>query len=106
MMRETKVDVVVQIATLVGFSPPKMSTGSTEPRELFTRVNESLGLGLSSSLGKPEMARGITEAAGIPWTPDCESRGATVTLEGLRRVHAATAFFLGAPLPNDYKYGV
>ena len=105
MMRETKEHVVVQIATLVGFVPPKMSTGSTEPRELFTQVNEILGLGLPHSLGKPEMARGISEAAGILWTPDCESRGATVTLEGLRRVRAATAFFLGAPLPNDYQHG-
>lgn len=102
MARITKGDVVWEIAEMVGFDAPRMSTGSTEPKVLFERVNENLGLGLGNNLGKPELARAIVEAAGIAWTPDCESRGATVTLEGLFRVRAATAFFLGLPLSDAY----
>ncbi len=102
MARETKEDIVREIAAIVGFDAPRMSTGSTEPRELFVLVNDNLGLGLPRDLGKSELARAISQAAGIIWTPDCESRGATVTLEGLRRVRAATAFFLGTAFPSEY----
>ena len=102
MAKETKQDVVRDIASLIGIEAPPMSTGSTEPREIFVRINECLGLGLEPRLGKPEMARAIAESAGVPWTPTCESRGATVTLEGLQRVRAATGFFLGQPLPQEY----
>ena len=71
-----------------------MSTGSTESRDLFQRVNDHLGLGLPSTLTKPEMARAIVEASGCVWGPDCESRGGTVTRLGLLKVLDAVDFFL------------
>lgn len=75
-----------------------MSTGSTEPREIFDLVNEALGLGLELDrpLTKPEMARGIVEAAGYPWLADYESRGGTVTRAGLTAVLEAVKLFLDA----------
>lgn len=88
-----KGDIVVEIAARIGVEPPKMSTGSTEPRTLFVKVNDMLGLGLDPKLGKPELARGIVEASGALWHPDYESRGATVTKAGLLAVLAAVRFF-------------
>lgn len=88
-----KVDYVYAIAVLIDVEMPHMSTGSTEPRELFTEVNDQLGLGLPSAATKPELARGIVEASGSVWLPTYESTGSTVTLDGLRAVHAAVEFF-------------
>jgi hypothetical protein len=89
-----KVDIVVEIAHAIGVTPPPMSTGSTEPRAIFAMVNDRLGLGLDSGLGKADLARGIVEASGATWHPDYESRGATVTKEGLLAVLRAVQFFL------------
>lgn len=73
-----------------------MSTGSTEPKTIFLLVNEALGLGLSPRKTKPELAKAIVEASGEVWGPSCESRGGTVTLEGLQAVRQAVRFFSGA----------
>lgn len=89
-----KVDIVVEIAHRIHVEPPRMSTGSTEPRAIFALVNDQLGLGVDPRLGKPELARAIVEASGAAWHPDFESRGATVTKPGLLAVLAAVEFFL------------
>ncbi|HWU31709.1 MAG TPA: hypothetical protein VN108_02480 [Marmoricola sp.] len=91
----TKADLVWNISVLLEVDPPRMSTGSTEPREIFDLVNETLGLGLDGTLTKPDLARGIVEAAGMPWEVDCESRGGTVTLSGLQAVERSVRFLLG-----------
>lgn len=88
-----KVDYVWAISELIEVDMPHMSTGSTEPRELFVAINDQLGLGLPSSGTKPELARGIVEAAGDVWLPTYESTGSTITLSGLKAVHAAVEFF-------------
>jgi hypothetical protein len=90
-----KQDLVAEIAEALGREVPKMSTGSTEPRAIFDLVNDELALGLPEGLTKPEIARAIVESTGEVWTPDCESRGGTVTLSGLRAVRAAVRFYLG-----------
>ena len=89
-----KVDIVVEIAHRVGAEPPQMSTGSTEPRAIFTLVNERLSLGANAGLQKPGLAKAIVEASGAAWHPDYESRGATVTKAGLVAVLSAVEFFL------------
>jgi hypothetical protein len=89
-----KVDIVVEIANRIGVSAPRMSTGSTEPREIFALVSERLGLGVDPGLGKPELARAIVESSGAAWHPDFESRGATVTKSGLLAVLRSVEFFL------------
>lgn len=99
-----KPDLVAEIARLLGIATPPMSTGSTEPREIFSLIDEGLGLRLEldHKLTKPELARGIVEAAGFPWLTDYESRGGTVTREGLAAVLRAVEMFLGtssAPPP-------
>lgn len=90
----TKEQIVDSIAGLLGVAPPKISTGSTEPREIFDLVNTVFGLGLSSSLTKPELARAIVEATGECWNADYESRGGTVTRNGLLAVYRAVAYFV------------
>ncbi|KAB7745567.1 hypothetical protein GA707_06565 [Nostocoides sp. F2B08] len=90
----TKADLVWTIAIRVGVEPPRMSTGSTEPREIFELVNESLGLGIDDSLTKPDVARQIVEAAGIPWNAHYESSGGTVTKVGLEAVLRAVEHFV------------
>lgn len=94
MTREVKAELVAEIAALVGCSVPAMSTGSSEPRAIFEIVNDRLSLGLDPRLGKPQLARAIVEASGGVWHPDYESRGARVTLSGLRAVRDAVRFFL------------
>ncbi len=90
----TKAEIVSDVSALLGFKAPPMSTGSTEPRDFFAAINRVLGLGLDPDGGKQGLARGIVEAAGMPWEPDYESRGATVTLKGLEAVASAVDFFV------------
>jgi len=91
----SKEAIVRLIADGIGVEAPKMSTGSTEPRRIFDLVNEVLGLGIDQKCTKPEMARQIVEAAGLVWAPDYESRGGTVTRNGLAAVLRAVERFLG-----------
>jgi hypothetical protein len=93
-MRKTKADINAELADLVGVDPPHMSTGSTEPKQIFILINDVLGLGLTTKLTKPQLARAIVEASGAAWTPDCESRGSTVTLLGMERVLQAVRLFV------------
>lgn len=90
----TKADIVWDIAGRLGIEAPKMSTGSTEPREIFDSINEILALGIDAST-KPEIARQIVESAGMSWNADYESRGGTVTKNGLMAVRDAVAHFVG-----------
>jgi hypothetical protein len=72
-----------------------MSTGSTEPKALFSGICRELGLQHDSRASKPELAQMIVEAAGLEWDGRCWSRGSTVTLEGLLRVERAAKFLRG-----------
>ena len=94
MTRNTKKEIVDEISSLIGVSPPAFSTGSTEPKEIFEIINRELGLGIDSGSSKPEFAREIVERAGLTWTPKCESRGSTVTLNGLILVLDSVRFFV------------
>jgi hypothetical protein len=90
----TKADIVWGIAVRLGVEAPKMSTGSTEPREIFEIVNDTLGLGIDGRLTKPDMARQIVEAAGMTWNVHYESSGGTVTKVGLEAVLEAVEHFV------------
>jgi hypothetical protein len=92
---KSKEDLILEIAALVGMEPPGMSTGSTGRKEIFIMVNETLGLGITSTSSKPAMARSIVEASGEVWLPSFESTGSTVTRDGLRAVLRSVYFFLG-----------
>jgi hypothetical protein len=91
--RISKEDLILQICNLLEISNIKMSTGSTEPKELFLSINEILGLAIPKKTSKPEMAKQIVELAGGIWTTECESIGGTVTQIGLGRVRDAVSFF-------------
>jgi hypothetical protein len=91
MTRRTKKDVVGEIAEVLGILPPPMSTGSTEPKDIFIAVVKVLGLGLDTAQTKPELARDIVESDGLVWGPECESRGGTVTMTGIERVAQVVA---------------
>jgi hypothetical protein len=90
----TKAEIVVDIASALGVEAPRMSTGSTEPREIFEAVNDRLGLGIDGRLTKPDMARQIVEAAGLIWNAHYESSGGTVTKSGLVAVLRAVEHFV------------
>lgn len=89
-----KIDIANDITNLLRTEPVHFSTGSTEPKELFILIAESLGLGISSSLSKPEMAQLIVESAGRVWLPDYESSGSTVTRKGLEAVRSSVEYYL------------
>lgn len=93
MSRPSKEDLIAEISALLEVPPMKVSTGSTEPKELFTAISDVLGLAISSKMTKPEMARQIVELSGGVWTTDCESTGGTVTHYGLEKVKDAVSFF-------------
>ena len=84
-----KKEIVGEIAALIGIEPPGLSTGSREPRELLSSINEQLGLGLRPGGTKTQLARGIVEAAGRRWLPPHESRGEVITTLGLEEILAA-----------------
>ena len=93
----TKEELVGEISDLLGVAAPPMSTGSTEPRQIFELVNEVLGIGLPvAQLTKPELARAIVESAGQTWPATAESSGGTVTSVGLVSVLTAVRFFRGS----------
>lgn len=89
-----KTEVAKQITDLLRLEPVHFSTGSTEPKELFLKIADSLGLGIDSILPKPVMARRIVESAGLSWVPDYESTGGTVTLKGLQAVKSSVEYYL------------
>jgi hypothetical protein len=97
----SKEEIVSRIAHEIGVESPRMSTGSTEPREIFDLVDEVFGLKLvdrfaaehGRSPTKQDLARLIVNASGSPWLPKYESRGGTVTRQGLLAVLRAVNFF-------------
>jgi hypothetical protein len=91
--RISKEDLIADISSMLGIPAPKVSTGSTEPKELFILVNDLLGLAIPTNLQKPDMAQQIVELSGGTWTADCESSGGTVTHLGLEKVRDAVSFF-------------
>ena len=87
----TKTEKVAEIARRLGFDPPSMSTGSTEPRLLFMMVIDRLGI-VTEATTKHDLARAIVESAGGEWHHNFESAGGTVTHSGLTAVlQAVTA---------------
>lgn len=95
--RETKQDVLDDIAVLVRRPLRFTSRGSTETKDALLDVVNALGLGVDPRSSKPKIARAIAEAAGLRWTSACDSTqsrsggGSTVTLEGLRTVRRAVS---------------
>lgn len=91
--RISKENLIQEISMMLGMPSPKVSTGSTEPKELFVQINDLLGLAIPGNLRKPEMAQQIVELSGGTWSAQCESTGGTVTHLGLERVRDAVSFF-------------
>jgi hypothetical protein len=91
--RISKEDLIQEISLMLGIPSPKVSTGSTEPKELFVLINDLLGLAIPQNLQKPDMAQQIVELSGGTWAAECESAGGTVTHLGLERVRDAVSFF-------------
>ena len=91
--KPSKEELIKEISELLGVPPFKVSTGSTEPKDLFIVISDFLGLAISNKLQKPEMARQIVELSGGNWNSDCESTGGTVTHLGLEKVRDAVSFF-------------
>lgn len=93
----SKADIVDEICRRIGLRQSvHMSTGSTEPRELFVEIDNAFGLGITSRAStKPELAAAIVNAAGFAWLPQFESRGSTITRDGLLAVLDAVRFFKG-----------
>lgn len=85
----TKQDILDEVTTRLGLAQLKVSSGSTEPRLFFELVIELLAIEPDGLKDKQGLARRIVEAAGFPWLPQYESRGATVTLPGLIAVRDA-----------------
>lgn len=76
--------MILRICNLLKIPMFSVSTGSTEPREFLLAVADQLGLLASTTgLDKPGIGKLIVEGAGQPWLPDYDSRGSTITKDGL-----------------------
>lgn len=81
---DTKQDVILRTCALLKIPVFAVSAGSTEPREFLLAVADQLGLlSLTEGLDKPGIGKLILESAGQPWLPDYDSRGSTITKDGL-----------------------
>jgi hypothetical protein len=89
-----------EITDLLKLEPVTFSTGSTEPRELFISIIETLGLTNKKNGSKPELAKLIVEFAGLSWLPEYESSGSTITGKGLSAVKSAVELFIKGDLDN------
>ena len=89
----SKENLIIEISSMLGIPSPKVSTGSTEPKELFLQINDLLGLAIPTNMQKPDIAQQIVELSGGTWTADCKSMGGTVTNMGLVKVRDAVSFF-------------
>jgi MoxR-like ATPase len=107
--KRTKEEIAGAITDALGMQPVKFSSGSTEPKELFTTVIDALGLTIDKKQTKDELAAEIARLGGQAWDATCHSAGSTVTHEGLERVLAAvqaireepdSAVSLGGPLSD------
>jgi hypothetical protein len=89
-----KSEVAHLITQRLGLPDVHFSRGSTEPKELFVQIAETLGIDIIDINTKPRIAQKIVELSGENWHPDYESAGSTVTLQGLMAVNRAVGFFL------------
>lgn len=94
--RSSKTQLSAEIARLVGMEDPGLSTGSTERKALFLGAARLIGSEARRKQSKPELARSIVESAGFVWRSRYESRGSTVTREGMLAVRDALRFLLGS----------
>lgn len=72
----------------------RLSSGSTEPRGFLVDLTVRFDLPHQGRASKPAIARAIVESAGLSWLPRFESRGSTITLEGLERIWDAVVVFI------------
>lgn len=89
-----KSEVAHEITKRLGLPDVHFSRGSTEPKELFVQIANTIGINIIDINTKPGIARKIVELSGESWHPDYESSGSTVTLQGLMAVNRAVEFFL------------
>jgi hypothetical protein len=89
-----KSEIAHEITKRLGLSDVHFSRGSTEPKELFVQIANTLGIDIVEINTKPGIAKKIVELSGENWHPDYESSGSTVTLQGLIAVNRAVEFFL------------
>ena len=83
-----KLEAVRRISSLTGGRPQGLGNGSKERKSVFIDLVENLGLPISTTLKKDDLAGAIARHLGMPWSDTCWSRGQTVTLDGLNAVLA------------------
>ncbi len=93
-MSSKKEELVGEIAILLGFPKPNMSNGSREPKTLFSEALVRLGISEKELSTKILICEHIATIAGLTWTPDCWSRGGTVTYKGLEVFRDAISILL------------
>ena len=79
----SKLQAVNRISALTYSGEETLGPGSKERKSVLTNLAQGLGLVLDARESKQSTARIISKHLGCDWTPKCESRGQTITLEGL-----------------------
>lgn len=92
---DTKQASISRICSVLKIADFYVSRGSTEPREFLLEVADQLGLlSLTSGLDKPGIGKLIVESAGELWLPAYDSRGSTVTKDGLLAIERAVRMYV------------
>jgi hypothetical protein len=92
---DDKQEIMDRISQKLGISKFYTSTGSTEPLEFLLEIAIQLGIrGLLEKETKVMIAKAIVESAGRQWLPSFESRGATITKQGLLEIERTVNNYL------------
>jgi hypothetical protein len=92
---ETKQKIMSRVCSILRIPEFFVSRGSSEPREFLLEVANQVGLqSQATGLDKPGIGKLIVESNGEAWLPDYDSRGSTVTKDGLLAIERVVSKML------------
>jgi hypothetical protein len=83
MQAKTKLEAVNLLSALTNSGPESLGPGSKERKSVLINLAIGLGIPFSHEFTKQELAAHLANRFGMRWLPEFESRGQTITLQGL-----------------------
>ena len=98
---KTKLEAVNRISELTSAGPQGLGPGSKERKSVLTNLAIGLGIPFSHELSKQALASLLADNLGRIWLPEYESRGQTITLQGLNLLLEAASFGVESDGPKS-----
>ena len=96
---KNKLEAVARISALTGSGPEFLGPGSKERKSVFVNLAVGLKIPTNGDETKQELGSVIAKALRVDWTPQCESVGQTITLQGLNLLLEAASLRLNSDRP-------